>query len=260
MNSSKPETASRLRQTDFKIALVLLALCALLAWETLSFPMSGSFGGVDSRWYVSPALFPFILLLVLSIASSILLVNAIRSAGHREFFKLQRWLGDNTKSINRDRWYVIAALCLYIYLYVPSLDFYLATVMFLLSLCLRFYTQEPLLSRIVVQANLALGLFIFAMRWMFAEQFYWLAMDATVNETLILASDIGAVLAVGVCLLCLYLSPVSQNKRRHILLTVLAVPLLLVFSFNFLLQVPMPVEYGSVIKAMEFIWYELLGL
>ncbi len=260
MNRNNPEGATRLRQTDFKVSVVLLALCAYLAWETLSFPMSGSFGGVDSRWYVSPALFPFILLLVLSIASSILLFNATKNAGHGEFFKLSRWIGDNRKVINRDRWYVIAALSLYIYLYIPSLDFYLATVMFLLSLCLRFYVDNNKLKNVIIQANLALSLFILAMRWMFAPQFYWLAMEATVDESLILACDVGAIIAIVVCLLLLWLSPVSQQKRHHILITALAVPLLLVFSFNFLLQVPMPVEYGSVIKLMEYIWYEILAL
>lgn len=260
MNSNKPDSAPRLRQTDFKVSVVLLALCAYLAWETLSFPMSGSFGGVDSRWYVSPALFPFILLLVLSIASSLLLLNAIKSAGHSEFLKLSRWIGDSSKAINRDRWYVIAVLSLYIYLYIPSLDFYLATVMFLLSLCLRFYVGNQKLASMVTHANLALSLFILAMRWMFAPQFYWLAMEATVDESLIFACDIGATLAIAGCVLLLWLSPVSQQQRRHILITALAVPLLLVFSFNFLLQVPMPVEYGSVIKLMEYIWYEILDL
>ena len=51
-----------LARANFKVGLVLLIICAVFFVHTLSFPMTGSYGGVENQWYVSPALFPLILL------------------------------------------------------------------------------------------------------------------------------------------------------------------------------------------------------
>jgi hypothetical protein len=251
----------QLRGADFKIACILLVFCTFLLWVTSSFPMTGSFGGVDSVWYVSPALFPLITLLVLVVTSSMLLVRAIRANGHKSFFSGSSWIGDLTKPINKDRWYVIFALALYIYLYVPSVDFFLATSLFLFTLTLRFHIEQASLAAWMIKANWIAILAVFVMRYIDENSLFILSQNSTLNEPLIFHTDLAFIAIITITIIKFWLATSGQKTlRSHLLLTTLLVPLFLMFSFNFLLQVPMPVEYGTVIKGLEFIWYDIFSL
>jgi hypothetical protein len=223
--------------------------------------MTGTFGGVDSRWYVSPALFPFVTLFVITVCTLMLFRRALKENGFEQFFALRTWVGDWTKTINKDRWYVILVLCLYIYVFVPSIDFFLATAMFLYALTFRFYVENEKLSKWIFNANLLGVGIVFLVRLFDSDSFYLLSQDSTLNEPQILHTDIGIILLLVVSTFkFLQVTQGDSKTRWHVLLTALFVPLFLMFSFNFLLQVPMPVEYGTVIKGMEFLWYDVFNL
>lgn len=261
VNDNKTEQIDQIRSADFKIGIVLLVCCVFLLWVTSSFPMTGSFGGVDSRWYVSPALFPMVTLVVLVVTTLMLLVRAVRANGHKSFLSLKGWFGDISQSINRDRWYVITTLALYIYLYIPSVDFFLATSLFLFTLTLRFYIENTALSSWVKLANVIAVIAIFVMRLIDSETFFILSQESALNEPLIFHTDLVFIALISITILKFWFATTGQSTLRwHLLLTTLFVPLFLMFSFNFLLQVPMPVEYGTVIKGLEFIWYDIFNL
>ncbi|WP_146492817.1 tripartite tricarboxylate transporter TctB family protein [Vibrio cyclitrophicus] len=259
MDENNRNRALKLRRTDLKISAILIVLCVLLIWETLSFPMTGSFGGVASHWFVSPALFPMTLLLILLVASSMLFIKVFKETPQKGFFRLDGWIGDLAKPINRERWYVILTLCIYIYLYIPSIDFFLATVLFLMTLCFRYYSDDPVLKSCMIFINALVVSYILLIRFLMSESFYFLSMDASFNEDMIAYSDLGVCLAIVTSLIVLLKSRNPINKKQHLVVASIVVPLFLVFSFNFILQVPMPVEYGGVIKSMEFVWYDVLN-
>ncbi|MCF7353169.1 hypothetical protein [Vibrio sp. CK2-1] len=249
-----------LRKNDFKIALVLLTVCAFLFWETSSYPMDGTFGGVDSKWYVSPALFPLVLLSLLTVSCLYLLFKSYPSISFQSMFSFSSWLGKLDSAVNTNRWYVILILSLYIYFYIPSSDFYLATVVFLLSMFSRFYTDNAVVKRSSFFINILLLSIILISRLVFSEEFYFISLDVSYDEKLILSSDLGMLTSIVLLTLLLVVNDVDKKKKINILIVSIIVPLVLVFTFNFLLQVPMPVEYGNVIMGMEYIWYDILNL
>ncbi|RDV29143.1 tripartite tricarboxylate transporter TctB family protein [Alteromonas aestuariivivens] len=248
-------------QQDFKVALVLLAVAVALLVHTLGFPMSGSYGGVDNQWFVSPALFPLLVCGLLVICSGMLLYKATRKQGFRGFGELRGWLGDWRNERIKDRWYVIGLLLVYVYVYIPSTDFYLASVVFLLSLTSRFY--YPMVNGLsrssTLHLVLALCLIAVKLNVNVSEDTHWLSINY--DEDAIRYSDLSMLMAL-MCLLTLSVCfPQNKDRKRAVIqvLVVLLVPLLLVCTFNFLLYVPMPVEYGTVSDFLNYLVYDVLA-
>ena len=75
----------KLRKADFKTGLVLIAFCVWFLSITFIFmPFRQTYGGVENAWYVSPWIFPAIVLSLLLLLSVILTVNAARRDGFRD--------------------------------------------------------------------------------------------------------------------------------------------------------------------------------
>ena len=70
-----------LRKADVVTAIVLIALGAAVVVGASQMPMRGTYGGVVSTWYVSPAVFPLIVGGGLIVLAAIILVRAIREGG-----------------------------------------------------------------------------------------------------------------------------------------------------------------------------------
>lgn len=255
------------RKSDFKIATLLSAASLLLIGVTLSFPMQGNYGGVDSAWYISPALFPLAILVALSALSLSLLTYCIFRQGHQESFQLKGWIGNLGHPKTRDRWYVISALVAYVYILIPSVDFYLATVFFTLSLSSHFYLfqskETQFLSLIVNGALHALAIIgiLLARAWL-AEPFYWLSTEVYTDEALIKVSDsvmAGVILLHVIFIVCLSKNNSTSTRRTkiHTIFTCFIIPLIFIGVFSYLLFIPMPVEYGSVASLMDYWVYEV---
>lgn len=247
---------------DCKTAVVLLFLAALLIIHTLSFPMSGSFAGVENQWYISPALFPFVVCGLLTMCSVILLYKAVLHNGTQQFFNLKGWIGNWQSDQIKDRWYVIWNLLSYVYVFIPSIDFYLASVFFLFSLTSRFYhaTRHSLVFTPIIQTLLAAVLIGIKLNVDPSEEINVLSINQ--HDTAIFYSDMAGSIAL-VCVFVLnWLLPEKQNRSKaitHTILTLVA-PLLLVLIFTFLLYVPMPVEYGTVSQFLSYLVYDVLGI
>jgi len=70
-----------LRKADIVTAIVLIALGVGVVIGASRMPMRGTYGGVVSTWYVSPAVFPFIVGGGLIVLAAIILVRAVRQGG-----------------------------------------------------------------------------------------------------------------------------------------------------------------------------------
>ncbi len=78
----------RLRRADFKTGIVLVALCLWLLSVTFAFmPFRETYGGVENAWYVSPWIFPAVVLVLLLAVSVVLVLNAIRCRGHLDIVR-----------------------------------------------------------------------------------------------------------------------------------------------------------------------------
>lgn len=266
MTSSKqpPQIKSRdfLRQADFKLSLILFCVClALFVYTLVHFPMSGSYGGVENQWYVSPALFPLVVLFILLVCSIILGVRAFLDGGHADLTNISTWFGDVNDTRSWDRAYVIVTLILYVYMFIPSLDFYLATVLFLLSLTLRFYFQCHAVRVLGLSLQCVLMLALLVLRIAVLGEYFFFSSVALTDSQMILYSDISAVVAIGG-----YGVFLTINFREHstkifqLLMTSFLVPIILIIVFTYLLYVPMPVEYGSVMTLLNILVYDILGI
>tara|TARA_R110000744_G_scaffold123682_3_gene229084 strand:+ start:17364 stop:18167 length:804 start_codon:yes stop_codon:yes gene_type:complete len=254
------ETSRALARANFKVGLVLLIISVALFVHTLSFPMTGSYGGVENQWYVSPALFPLLVLSILILLSGILTIKVWKEC---DYFNART--ADSATEITKDRktsdkWYVITLLCVYVYVYIPSADFYLATCLFLLSLMLRFYLQLTGILRGVLYVHIPLTIVLLGVRSANSDIFSWFLADSIVDEPLILINDLCCTAALCVLLLASVINLKDKPaKLVRVWVYSLLIPLILICAFSFLLYVPMPVEYGSVSSFLNYLVYDILG-
>ena len=76
---------TELRKADFKTGALLIAFCLWFMALTFAFmPFKETYGGVENVWYVSPWIFPAVVLTLLLILAVILTVNAVLCGGHRD--------------------------------------------------------------------------------------------------------------------------------------------------------------------------------
>lgn len=247
---------------DFKTGLVLIFIALALLIHTLGFPMSGSYAGVENQWFASPALFPLIVIGLLLLCSCILLFKAIKQKGFTQFGDLKTWLGDWQQSRIKERWYVIFNLVIFVYVYIPSIDFYLASILFLMSLTSQFYykSKNCLIRLTLLHIVLSAVLIGIKLNINAYEDTNWLSMNQ--DETVISYSDMAATISILIVFALNWIMPEVKDfkKARTQTLVVLFVPLILVVVFTFLLFVPMPVEYGTVSNFLSYLAYDVLSL
>ncbi|MBL6946048.1 MAG: hypothetical protein ISR47_05380 [Rhodospirillales bacterium] len=78
-----------LRRADFKTGLMLIAFCVWFLAITFAFmPFRETYAGVENVWYVSPWIFPSVVLTLLLILSVVLTVNAILRGAYRDVFEV----------------------------------------------------------------------------------------------------------------------------------------------------------------------------
>ncbi len=259
---NKEPSENKRAQSDFKVAIVLLGIALFLLVHTLTFPMSGSYGGVENQWFISPALFPLMITSLLVVCSGILLFKACLQRGFQQFWALKNWIGDWQEPRIKDRWYIIWVLLVMIYVYIPSIDFYLAAILFLLSLTSRFYYQTThclsrfslihlILSCVLIGIKLSVNAY---------EDTTWLMVNQ--DELVIYYSDLAAALTIALVLVLNWFTPEQKDVKRALIQTivVLVVPLILIIIFTFLLYVPMPVEYGTISNFLSYLVYDLLAI
>ena len=74
-----------LRKADFITSVLLLLFSIWMLIETFKMPMKDTFGGVQNVWYVSPALFPLIISIFISVLGIALFIHSIKSGGAKYF-------------------------------------------------------------------------------------------------------------------------------------------------------------------------------
>lgn len=129
------------RKADVVTSICLMALGSAVIYGAADMPLSGSYGGVTNVWYVSPAVFPFLVGGLLIGFSLIVLSRAVREGG---LDNLAGFFADKARGLPRNVevqrilliWLTIGV---YVFLLFGRIDFYLAGALFLLAFMGMFY-------------------------------------------------------------------------------------------------------------------------
>ena len=243
---------TKLRKADFVTSIILVLFGVWILVEAFQMPMKGSYGGVKSVWYVSPAFLPLIIGIAIIILGVVLLVHSIKTGGAAGFinsvtsvtFRLsdssQRFIG------------IIVALVALVYVFVPRVDFFLSVVLFLsYFIPAYFFDSMPELRRLMA-AFVGMSILVIVI---FATP-----LAAMLNTALMFATDVIVLLGiVGINIYAAALgrrSPTNRRRYRIGLLASLITPLVLTPVFRFALGVPLPHE-GGIVQLMQIIYYSL---
>jgi hypothetical protein len=241
----------KLRQYDFITALGLIIFSVWELLQAMKMPMKESYGGVQSDWYVSPALLPLFIGGGIFFLGSILLINSIKSGGAASFVKAVKdskkmHLTTETMRILT----VVLGLFSFIYLLIPNVDFFLSITLFLFFICTAFYPDVEEFRRIMTLQFL-IGMIVMAV-------IAFTGIDDLLKGILKYNVDILALFYI------MYLNIFSRMKARkfeilpkkinQVTLVSLIVPLVLCPLFRYFLLVPLPVE-GGIIKLMNLVYY-----
>jgi hypothetical protein len=229
------------RKADLYTSILLLALSIAMIAETLTFPMTNSYGGVDSVWYVSPALFPLLIASALVIMAIVLLRRAIVDGGARRAWAdrhllMQGWRNERVQRLV----IIVACIAGYVYGLVSYVDFFIASTLFLGAFTVPFYLDRSALFTPTLICLLGTSLFVFVVR----------------RDELVPGSTLDSVMLIVYCVMAIWTWVLVRGdcdlvrKWRISMLVSLATPLILVPGFKFGLLVPLPVE-GLAINTMS---------
>ncbi|MBB6479611.1 tripartite tricarboxylate transporter TctB family protein [Spirochaeta isovalerica] len=241
----------KLRQYDFITAVGLILFSVWELSQALKMPMKESYGGVQSEWYVSPALLPMIIGGGLMLLGAILLVNAIRTGGAASFIEAVKNSGKiKVTEPTRRVVTVVFAFVSFIYLMIPNVDFFLSISLFLFYISTSFYPErDDFRKKMTLQFIIGMGVLLILITT---------GLDDVLKGILSYNVDILALLFL------IYLNiysriqarkmDIARKTIRQVTLISLIVPLILCPLFRYFLLVPLPVE-GGIIKLMNLVYY-----
>lgn len=241
-----------LRRADFVMGIGFVLFGLWIVLQASDMPKAADYGDVSNVWYVSPALLPFIIGGCVTVLGAVLLVQAVISGGAR----------DVTAALKRFRFRVterglrfgtiVTALIGYVYVLVPHVDFFLATVLFLAFAIQAFsFEDERYLRTSLVMFSIVCALF--------AGLFFG-GSAAVLNAAFAYTTDVIALAAAVIVLLSgrRAAGRIAHGVRTFRVAAVLAVvvPLVVTPLFRFVLLVRLPNE-GGIVDLMGLIYFRL---
>ena len=239
----------KLRRADLWTALGLMAFALAMLGVTSTFPITDSYGGVRNVWYVSPALFPLLVGAGIVLLALLLLRRVVQDLGPqgvREALHLPS-IGLSPRTVRL--LLILGSICAYVYIFVPRVDFFLATAFFLCVFIFGFHLdREACIAR-----NLGVLLIVTAVVALAAFTIGEDGRDPVVDGL----TALGIVLAAIVNRRALRQRGFPLRTWRHGLIVAILAPAFLCPAFKYGLLVPLPYE-GTVIEAMDTLRYDLL--
>ncbi len=251
---------TKLRKADAFTAIALIVFGIWVLVEAFSMPMKDSWGGVMNVWYVSPALMPIGIGIAIILLSIALLYNAVREVGLAELKAVLFRFGHRAVSKPSDGnvmfFAIVSQLLIWVYLYIPRIDFFLNSVLFLLAFIPMFYFGNMrILKRIwtIYLAGAAFFLVYFASG---IGKIAYGAFKYSGDVLMLVFVILFAVVVRGFVAKEVGLGKENARKFRIMLLVAIFFPLFICPVFKFLLQVPLPYE-GGIIGLMSLAKFRL---
>ncbi len=244
------ENMHDLRKKDVITGILLFVFGVAMFATAATYPMRESYGGVKNVWYASPALFPMIVAALLIIFAVILAANGV----------WYQFTHQQSIVVTPDRWqrlhallFITATLSAFVYFYIPTVDFWIASLIYLYLFITHFYIQDTF--SLTASGSLFVGVGVL-MRVMGA-----------MTE---LESMSAQFLRDGLCtayFIWLVIYTFRRTKSRAestrpakiVLAIVLATVTIIVIGFKFGVLIPMPRE-GFYCYFLDEIYYFISGL
>ena len=246
---------SKIRGIDIISGLILFILGILILIFAFQMPLKDSFGGVNSVWYVSPALFPIIIGICICLLSIAIIRYAIKNDGFRQLKQLL----ENTKKIslfsdNQIRFAsILIPFCVLVYVNITRIDIFFAIVFFLLFTVSVFYLESmQLMKRMLLAYSIEMGFFLILAVTKLniaLTDFFIYSMDVIALVLLI-------IFHVFLAITVKKITPGQQKKIRHIMCISYLTPVGVIIFFKFMLRIPMPKE-GAIIDLFSLVYYAI---
>ncbi len=247
---------NKLRGSDIISGGLFGVLGIYILIESFQMPLSDSYGGVTTHWYVSPALMPIIIGIGMILLAIAIIVNGIRNGG-KEQLEAERNEKKGKPFIddNKIRFYaVMLPLVSIVFINLNTIDFYLNAVMYLLFTTCFFYLEDMVFLKKGITIATVFEIIIAAL--------HFSGVDRKLTQVFFASMDLIGLAAVIVMNISLIMyakkagNEVYMKKAKHIMLVSYIMPLLIVPLFKFALRVPMPHE-GGFINLMSMVYYAL---
>lgn len=246
----------KLRKADIFSGSVIVLIGLFIISQAMGMPMKDSWGGVQNVWFVSPALFPLFVGVMLAFLGMVLISTAFKSVGKEGVQSVISFLKSNEflqflKHPQIVRFYAIVFnLVVFVFLMVPRIDFFPAAAFFLLVSFFMFYfgdhTHLLKIFAFTVITSVLLSLFFF------------LGLEEKFASMTEFAADWLVLFFIPVLCIVARTSvskqPELQKKYRVSILIGLVAPLTIGIIFKYFLLVPMPHE-GLIVQLLDSIWY-----
>ena len=132
-----------LRKADFVSSILFIFFGLFVTYMAFQMPMEASYGGVQTHWYVAPALFPLCIGAALIIMSVLLLYVSIRDGGLSTLIgEIKNRTGQKIDDKNIRVWIIFLSLSSFIYVFIPYIDFVVSIATFLFFICSVFYSKS----------------------------------------------------------------------------------------------------------------------
>ena len=242
----------KLRRADLFSGGIIVLFGLWVIHQALKMPMKDSWGGVQNVWYVSPALFPLFVGAMITLLGLLLMRTAFKTVGRAGLQTTLHWLGSRDlgqflKTPSSLRFYAMVVLLFsYVFLAIPHIDFFAASVFFLLPFISMFYFDDDRLLKKLFGFYLAaaIGLLLFLA----------LGIAPALEGTLPYAGDwltLALIVAYGLfAWRAIRGIPRLRGKFRTSLALAVAAPFTVGPIFKYLLLVPMPTE-GLIVAVMD---------
>ncbi len=244
----------KLRKADLFSGGIIFLVGGFIVSQALGMPMTDSWGGVQNVWYVSPAMFPLfvggmIMLLGGSLVRIAIKSVGIKAAGQVLGLIFSPAIKDILTQRSNIRFLAILTLFLsYVFLMLPRIDFFLATILFLAAFISMFHFDDH---------GVLIKLFRFYLIQMAVILIFLILIPA---ENALINYPGDWLLLILIPVFALYAGRLARHddtmrkKYRLVLFLAFAAPILIGGIFKYLLLVPMPFE-GLVVELMDTIWY-----
>jgi hypothetical protein len=248
----------KLRKADAVTAMLVAAFGAWIIAEAVKMPLKDSWGGVKSVWYVSPALMPLIVGGFLILLSIMLFLNAVREIGLKELIASGKRAVAGFRHLSAPtattvRFLAISAvLFVWIYLFMPRVDFLLGSILFLMTFVGMFHLEDDAALKKVLGfflAGSAAFLLYFATGLAGIAKAAFAYSGDVLTLAFIVATGFRLSAAAG-----------KDGARRRKIAAAFAVsifvPLVVCPLFKYGFKVPLPYD-GGILRLMDLIKYRL---
>lgn len=246
----------KLRKADIFSGTAIFSLGLFIISQAVQMPMKDSYAGVQNVWYVSPALFPMFIGAMLALLGVLLMRTAIKEVGMSGLRSVFAYFGSPDfivflKRKDTIRYYaIILNLLVYVFVLIPRVDFFIASILFLLIFFFEFYcaSHEYLIKLIYLEFLGALLLIALMVT----------GISQNLPETILFPIDIVVCGVIAGLIFITYRQPRDTPERikkfKLSLFIAFVAPFTIGIIFKYFLLVPMPFE-GLVVSVLDAIWW-----